>query len=107
MLKGKHRLVVEITPEQRFQLNRYLAYGEQRRIFAAMLNDIVVMLDEFGHDFVTFMLEREFTYRSHMEAFCADRRSSYPSPEQLVLPGTARFDSANETQEATEARESD
>ena len=68
------RLVVEITAEQRGVLNKYLAYGEQRRVFQAILVDVTMLLDEFGYDFVSFMLQREFSYRALMEAHIADRR---------------------------------
>lgn len=70
------RIVVDITHYQRTKLNQYLAYGEQRRVFAAFINDLIDMLDEAGHDFVLFMLSREFTYRN---AYYADRRSTNTS----------------------------
>ena len=66
------RIIVDITHEQRVKLNHYLAYGEQRRVFAAVIADLISMLDEIGHDFVLFMLSREFTYR---DSYYADRRS--------------------------------
>ena len=70
------RLVVEITLEQRKTLNTYLAYGEQRRVFQAILADVILLLQEFGYDFVTLMLQREFSYRTLMEAQIANRGSA-------------------------------
>ena len=70
----KPRMVIEITVEQKNKLNQYIAHGEQRRVFSAILTDVIDMLDEFGHSFVIFILEREFTYRSHMVKYNADRR---------------------------------
>ena len=70
------RLVVDVTPEQRKMLNKYLAYGEQRRVFQVILTDMTMLLEEFGYDFVSFMMQREFSYRALMEAHIADRRSA-------------------------------
>lgn len=64
--KSKHRMVVEITTEQKNKLNKFLAYGEQRRVFSTILADVLDMLDEFGHSFVIYMLRREFSYKSIM-----------------------------------------
>jgi len=57
-------------------LNKYLAYGEQRRVFQAILDDVVVLLNEFGYDFVTFMLQREFSYRAAMEKYANSRSTT-------------------------------
>ena len=73
---NRPRLVVEITLEQRMVLNKYLAYGEQRRVFQVILSDVVILVEEFGYDFVSLMLKREFSYRSLMEANIADREST-------------------------------
>mgnify|MGYP001576748102 FL=1 len=81
------RLVVEITPEQRELLNKYLAYGEQRRVFQAILTDMAAMLEEFGYNFVTFMLQREFSYRTLMEAHIADRGFADTNVECTVTEG--------------------
>ena len=67
------RIVIDITLEQREMLNKYLAYGEQRRIFQVFLTDMTTLLNEFGYAFVSFMLQREFSYRQLMEAHIADR----------------------------------
>ena len=72
------RIVVDITPEQREMLNKYLAYGEQRRIFQVFLTDMTTLLNEFGYDFVSFMLQREFSYRQLMEAHIAYRGFAHP-----------------------------
>ena len=72
--KAKPRMVIEITVEQKNKLNQYIAHGEQRRVFSAILTDVISMLDEFGHDFVLFILEREFTYRSYMVQYYANKR---------------------------------
>ena len=77
MRTSKPRLIVEITPRQQETLTKYLAYGERRRVFQAILKDIVVLLDEFGYDFVAFMLQREFSYRHLMEDY-ADKRFANP-----------------------------
>ena len=68
------RIVIDITEEQRAILSKYLAYGEQRRVFQAILNDITGLLVEYEFDFVSFMLRRAFTYRGLYE----DSRSTYP-----------------------------
>jgi hypothetical protein len=70
----KPRLLIAVTPEQKQVLSTYLAYGEQRRVFQAILIDITMLLQEFGYDFVTFMLQREFSYRKLLEAQLANRR---------------------------------
>ena len=79
---ARPRLVVEITLEQRALLNKYLAYGEQRRVFQMILADMALLLEEFGYEFVTFMLQREFSYRTLMEAHIADRRPADFSDRQ-------------------------
>ena len=73
------RVVIDVTPEQRELLSKYLAYGEQRRIFQVILTDMTTLLNEFGYDFVSFMLQREFSYRTLLEAHRADRGFTHPS----------------------------
>ena len=73
------RIVIDVTLEQRDLLSKYFAYGEQRRIFQVILTDMTTLLNEFGYDFVSFMLQREFSYRTLMEAHLADRRPIHSS----------------------------
>jgi len=76
------RIVIEITPEQRALLSKYLAYGEQRRIFQVFLKDITELLNDFGYDFVGFMLQRDISYRTLMEDYARDNRR--PGPKSTV-----------------------
>ena len=90
--RASPRMVIEITPEQKNKLNQYIAHGEQRRVFSAILTDVISMLDEFGHDFILFILEREFTYRSHMVEYYANKQSEHTTVSAV---DTARADSVN------------
>lgn len=69
--KYRPRLVIEISSEQKELLNQYIAYGEQRRVFMVFVEDLTKMLEEFGHDFIMFMLARGYSYR---EAYLESRR---------------------------------
>ena len=88
--RASPRMVIEITPEQKNKLNQYIAHGEQRRVFSAILTDVISMLDEFGHDFILFILEREFTYRSHMMEYYANKRSTHTAVITADTTGTDR-----------------
>lgn len=72
--KYRPRITVEITPRQRDILDQYLAHGEQRRIFETFLEDMTTLLAEFGHHFIAYMLERQFSYRTAMEHYIENRR---------------------------------
>lgn len=92
-LLAKPRMVIEITKEQKNKLNKYLAHGEQRRVFSAILEDVISMLDEFGHAFVSFMLEREFSYRIQMREYHANRQLADSSPIESDTRATIATDS--------------
>lgn len=62
-----HRLTVEITNEQYDVLKRHLEHGYMKRVFGALIQDVVVMLDEFGPQFVHAVLSKRITYRGVLE----------------------------------------
>lgn len=61
------RITFEVTDEQYNKLKDHLGYGLMKRVFGALVDDTVVMLDEFGEVFVIAVLTKRVSYRCVME----------------------------------------
>jgi len=69
----KPRLTIEVTPEQYNKLKSYLEYGLQRKVFSAIIDDMIDMLDEFGNTFIMALLHKQVTYRGFMVNYDTER----------------------------------
>lgn len=58
-----HRITIEVTDEQYDVLKRHIEHGYMKRMFAALVDDVVVMLDEYGPMFVHAVLTKRVTHR--------------------------------------------
>jgi hypothetical protein len=61
------RITFEVTDEQYCKLKDHLEYGLMKRFFGALVDDTVVMLDEFGDLFIIAVLSKRVSYRQIME----------------------------------------
>lgn len=86
---AKPRITFEVTEEQKQVLRTYLDYGMQRKVFSAIIDDVINMLERFGFDFVLYMLDRQFTYGPQMEKYRADRRIANTELSTHELRGPA------------------
>ncbi len=76
--KYRPRFVIECTREQKIVVSTHIEHGMQHKFFAAIIEDITQLLEEFGYVFVLYVLERRFSYRSSLEEY-ANSRPSDPS----------------------------
>jgi len=65
----KHRVTFEVTDEQYNKLKLHLEHGMLKRVFSVIVDDAIVMLDEFGPYFVLALLTREVSYRSMVQDY--------------------------------------
>ena len=61
------RITFEVTDEQYNKLKDHLGYGLMKRLFGALVDDTVIMLDEFGDVFVIAVLTKRVSYRCIIE----------------------------------------
>jgi hypothetical protein len=64
-----HRVTFEVTDAQYNKLKLHLEHGMLKRVFSVIVDDAIVMLDEFGPYFVLAMLSREVSYRRMMQDY--------------------------------------
>jgi hypothetical protein len=64
----KRRITFEVTEEQYSKLKDHLEYGLMKKVFSALVDDTVEMLDEFGDVFIVAILTKRVSYRKRMEA---------------------------------------
>lgn len=66
-MDNKRRISFEVSDEQYCKLKDHLPYGLMSKVLAAVTEDMVVMLDEFGPAFIIAVLEKRITYRNIIE----------------------------------------
>ena len=92
--KYRPRIVIECTQEQRNTLNTHIEHGMQRKVLSVILEDVISLLNEFGHLFVLFMLERRFTYREQVAIYAAQRLAG-STTEDVDEPAAVGLDTGN------------
>lgn len=60
--KYRPRLSVEITEEQQLALQKYFEFGEQKRVFSIVVDDVIEMLEKYGRAFVAAVVMRKVKY---------------------------------------------
>lgn len=63
----KRRITFEVTDEQYNKLKDHLEYGFMKKLFSAMVDDAILMLDEYGELFVLAMISKRVSYKRMME----------------------------------------
>ena len=64
-----HRITFEVSDEQYNKLKLHLEHGMLKRVFSVIVDDAIVMLDEFGQYFVLAMLSREVSYKRMVQDY--------------------------------------
>ena len=55
----RHRLSVDITREQYDELTRLIPWGLKKLLFHALIDSLIVALNEFGPAIITMAIERK------------------------------------------------
>lgn len=66
---SKPRITILVTQEQYDQLKLYLEYGFQKKVFSTIIDDVILMLNLYGHQFVLAMLKKQISYKFYMEKY--------------------------------------
>ena len=66
--KSKPRLTIEIDEHEHQIIKQYMEHGFQKKLFGAIVTDVVAMLEEFGNEFVLAMLARQINMRLYLDA---------------------------------------
>ena len=69
MRKYVPRITVEVTEEQYSALKYHLEHGMMKRVFSSMIDDAIVMLDQYGQHFIVALLQKDVTYGPFMEKY--------------------------------------
>jgi len=64
-----HRITFEVTDQQYNKLKQHLEHGQLKQVFSVIVDDAIVMLDEFGQYFVLAMLSREVSYKRTVQDY--------------------------------------
>lgn len=57
----KPRITIEVTEHQYNVLKEHFAHGMQRQIFGVIIEDLVSLLERYGHDVILAILSRQFS----------------------------------------------
>lgn len=66
-METKRRITFEVSEEQYNKLKDHLGYGLMKRVLNALVDDTVIMLDEYGDAFIVAVLRKRVSYRCLME----------------------------------------
>jgi hypothetical protein len=57
----KPRITVEVTEHQYNVLKEHLAHGMQKQVFGVIIEDLVNLLERYGHEIILAILCRQFS----------------------------------------------
>lgn len=57
----KPRVTVEVSVHQYNVLKEHLAHGMQRQVLGVIIEDLVNLLERYGHDVILAILSRQFS----------------------------------------------
>jgi hypothetical protein len=66
-MQTTRRITFEVSEEQYQKLKDHLEYGLMKKLFGALVEDVVVMLDDFGQLFIVAVLTKRLSYRAIMK----------------------------------------
>jgi len=64
----KRRITFEVSEEHYQKLKDHLDYGMMKQLMNALVEDTVVMLDEFGDVFIVAVLTKRISYKEIIRA---------------------------------------
>jgi hypothetical protein len=64
-----HRITFEVTDEQYNKLKSHLDHGMLKRVFSVIVDDAIVMLDEYGQYFIFALLNGQVSYRRRVQDY--------------------------------------
>ena len=57
----KPRITFEVTEHQYHVLKEHLPHGMQRQVFGVIIEDLVNLLERYGHDVILAILTKQFS----------------------------------------------
>jgi hypothetical protein len=57
----KPRITVEVSEHQYNILKEHIPYGMQKQVFGVIIEDLINLLERYGHDVILAILSRQFS----------------------------------------------
>jgi hypothetical protein len=87
--KSIPRIMLEVTEKQFSTFKQHLPYGFQKQLFAAIVEDMCRMWEEFGDDFTRAVIAKNISYRQFMDDYMERTYGNTPRFErEQSFPGT-------------------
>ena len=79
------RLSVELTEKQFYELQRIIPWGQKRKIFGPIVDDIISMTKRHGRTFIAALMARAVSLEDFLEIDMKEFDNDYGRPEEINL----------------------
>lgn len=66
----KPRITIEVSEHQYNVLKEYLAHGMQKQVLGVIIEDLVSLLERYGHDVILAIMSRQFSLLEQYKKRC-------------------------------------